>query len=79
MDGSYRARADARRKVMVARVARSPREREDLEFERESAVEPFRRAEAIWTLVCDLTSLRGDDGSKLRLDRSLARIERRGR
>ena len=79
MDDAFKKRAAMRRGSMVVGLARSPEERRMLEFEREQAVEPFRRAELIWPLVCDLSALRGEDGTELRLDRSFARVERRGR
>lgn len=79
MDDDYRERAELRRRTMTARVARSPEEARRFEREREAGAEPFQRAEAIWPLVRELTAMRGDDGSQLRLDRSLARVERRTR
>lgn len=67
-----------RRQEMSARIARTREQRHAFESEREKTLEPFRRAEAIWSLVCDVEALRGENGAQLRLDRSLARVERRG-
>ena len=79
MDGSFKQRSAERRKTMTVRVARSRQEMEAFEVERERSLEPFRRAEAIWPLVCELEMMRGGDGTEFRLDRSLARVERRRR
>lgn len=79
MDKGFQERARRRRQGMSARLARTGEQRDAFEGEREGALEPFRRAEAVWSLVCDLEALRGENGAQLRLDRSLARVERRGR
>ncbi len=79
MERAFQERAMARRKRMFARVARTAQQRDAFEREREESLEPFRRAEAIWGLVCDLVALGGENGTQLRLDRSVARVERRGR
>jgi hypothetical protein len=79
MEHSFAERAAARRKDMVAQVARTREERRAFEFERDRSLPPYRRAEAIWGLVRDLVTLRGEDGTQLRLDRSVARVERRRR
>lgn len=72
-------RARERRRSMVARVARSKGEAQAISDELEDALLPFERAEAIWALTCELGSMRGLDASEFRLDRSLARLERRRR
>jgi len=79
VDEAFQRRAQDRRETMIARVARSRQERELLEYERDASLEPFRRAEAIWPLVCELAALKGDDATELRLDRSTAGVERSGR
>jgi hypothetical protein len=78
-DDATDARAERRRSTMVARVARSPREAQAITDEFNAALEPSERAEAIYALTCELSALRGVDGSEFRLDRSLARVERRKR
>lgn len=79
MPEGFENRAKLRRSTMTVKVARSREEREAFERERESLLLPHERAEAIWGLVTELMALRGSDGSELRLDRSFARLERRGR
>jgi hypothetical protein len=79
MEDSFEKRAAARRKTMTGHVAHSIAGARVLERARDEQLEPFQRAEAIWGLVRDLAAVRGSDGSELRLDRSLARVERRGR
>ncbi len=79
MDKAFQERAWRRRQGMSARLARTREQRDAFETKREEALEPFRRAEAIWSLVCDVEALRGENGAQLRLDRSLARVERRRR
>ena len=79
MGENFEERAKERRATLTARIARSPQEAAALERDRENALLPFERAEAIWSVVRDLTAARGNDGSELRLNRSLARVKRRGR
>ena len=79
MADTFEARAAARRETMTARVARSKEEAESIERALEAQLKPSERAEAIWGLVREPSAARGSDGSELRLDRSLARVERRGR
>ena len=62
---------------MVAKVARSREEVDRLERERDSLQAPHERAEAIFSLICGLIAP-GTDASEFRLDRSIARVERRG-
>jgi len=75
----FEERAAERRATMQVRVARSRAEVEALERARERALPPHARAEAIWPLVCELWIMRGGDAAELRFDRSVARVERRGR
>ena len=79
MDDAFSERAIVRRRTMVARVARSREEAVALERERDAAMSAAERVEAIWALVCELEAIRGGDGTELRLDRSLGRLERRRR
>jgi hypothetical protein len=79
MDAAFERRSAQRRQSMDARIARSKEEAEVLARERENALPPFERAEAIWGLLRDLATIRGSDGSEFRLDRSVARVERRTR
>ncbi len=79
VDESFEARANDRRDTMIARVARSPEEVRRFERERERSLQPHERAELIWQLTCELAVRRGTDAPQPRLDRSLARVERRGR
>lgn len=79
MAGTFEERSKHRRETMSGHVAHSKLEARALERAREQSLEPYERAEAIWGLVCDLVAARGSDGAELRLDRSLGRVERRGR
>jgi hypothetical protein len=79
MDDGFEKRAAERRVTMQVNVAHSRAEVEALERARERALPPHARAEAIWPLVCELWIMRGGDAAELRFDRSVARVERRGR
>lgn len=79
MHDSFERRADERRKTMTVKVARSKSEARAFELQRDRSLTPSQRVDAVWFLTCDLAAIRGLDESELRLDRSLARIERRGR
>jgi hypothetical protein len=58
-------------------VAHGPAEAAAIKRRIESALAPHERAEAIWLLVERMPW--GDDASEHRLDRTVARVERRGR
>jgi hypothetical protein len=79
MDEAYERRAAERRKTMTVTVGRSPEAAAALRIASDLSLEPHERVEAIWPLVCALARIRGIDASELRLDRSVARVERRGR
>jgi len=79
MDEAYERRAAERRAEMVAFLAHSKSEIEAAEARIDAQLTPEERPVAIWSLVCQLSTLRGIDAAELRLDRSLARIERRRR
>jgi hypothetical protein len=64
---------------MTARVARSKDEVVAFEAERDEQLLPHERVESIWALVCEIDRIRGGDGTELRFDRSVARLERRRR
>lgn len=64
---------------MIVKVAHSKAEAIRFERERDRQLSPAERAEAVWDLTCDLFRMGGGDESELRLDRSVARVERRGR
>jgi hypothetical protein len=67
----------ARRADWQGFVARGPAEAAAIKRRIESALAPHERAEAIWLLVERMPW--GDDASEHRLDRTVARVERRGR
>jgi hypothetical protein len=67
----------ARRANWQAFLARGPAEAAAIKRTIESEIAPHERAEAIWLLVQRMPW--GDDASEHRLDRTLARVERRGR
>jgi hypothetical protein len=67
----------ARRSDWEAFVAHGPAEAAAIERRIDSALAPHERAEAVWLLVQRMPW--GDNASEHRLDRSVARVERRGR
>jgi hypothetical protein len=67
----------ARRADWQGFVAHSPAEAAAIKRHIESALAPHERAEAVWLLVKLMPW--GDDATDYRLDRTLARVERRGR
>jgi len=79
MPESFNARSAARHATMTGKIARSKAEARILERERSRQLSPAQRVEAIWALTCDLYTIRNGDEFELRLDRSLARVERRRR
>ena len=74
---TFEARAAARRANWSGVVARSHREAEDIKRAAQEAVPPHERVEAIWQLVLRMPW--GNDAAEYRLDRSVARVKRRGR
>jgi hypothetical protein len=74
---SFEERAKARRASWRGYVARSAEEAARLEREIEASLTGAERVEAIWGLVLRMPW--GDDASEYRLDRSVARVERRRR
>lgn len=79
MAGTFEERAKLRRQTMTAHVAHSKAEAIAFGRALESNLQPFERAEAIWSLVCRLMAARGGNAAELRFDRSVGRVERRGR
>jgi hypothetical protein len=49
----------------------------DLEYW--TAIPPDRRLEMVWDLTLDMRALQGQTGDQPRLQRSVCRVERRGR
>lgn len=49
----------------------------DLEYW--AAIPPDRRLEMVWDLTLDMRALQGQSGDQPRLQRSVCRVERRGR
>jgi hypothetical protein len=78
-DPDFAKRAEERRRSMTAFVARSWAQADAIGAALERRMTPEQRAEAVWGLTCELWSNGGDDGSQFRLDRSVARLERRRR
>ena len=74
---SFESRAAVRRATWTGTVARSFREDDELRRTAENKIPPHERVEAIWQLVLRMPG--GDDAAEYRLDRSVARVERRGR
>jgi hypothetical protein len=79
MDEAYERRAAERRATMTAIVVRSPQALAAVKAENIRRIEPHRRAELIWPLVCELAAIQGVDERQLQFDRSVARLERRRR
>ena len=74
---SFEERATARRAGWRGYVARSAAEAARYEREIDAALTGAERVEAIWDLVLRMPW--GNDASEYRLDRSVARVERRRR
>lgn len=79
VDHAYENRAAERRKSMTSDLVRSAEQAAALGRKSDLSLEPQRRVESIWALVCELAALRGIDASELRFDRSASRVERRKR
>jgi len=78
-EDTFEQRVALRRATMTARLVHSHEAADRVSEELERMIEPSKRAEAIWGLTCELARLQGLDESELRLDRSVARLERRKR
>jgi hypothetical protein len=74
---SQESRAAVRRVTWTGAVARSYGEADEIKREIESAIPAHERAEMIWQLT--LRMQWGNNAAEYRLDRSVARVERRGR
>lgn len=72
-------RSDDRRRLGTGRLI--PLHEDDGAFDRAfwNALPPHERLEAVWGLTLDFLALQGERVDKLRLQRSVCRIERRGR
>jgi hypothetical protein len=79
MDEAYERRAEERRRTMTVAVTRSPEAAAAIGAANDLALEPHRRAELIWPLVCEPARIQVVDASELRFDRSAARVEWRKR
>jgi hypothetical protein len=67
------------RRLGVSRVTRQGQD--DGSFDRVfwRAIPPAQRLEMVWDMVLESLAWRGDDGGEPRLQRSVCRVERRGR
>ncbi|HUY11681.1 MAG TPA: hypothetical protein VMV73_05415, partial [Candidatus Dormibacteraeota bacterium] len=74
---AFEQRAKIRRETWRGFVAHSPAQAATFEREAVIAMTPEERVAAIWELVLRMPW--GSDGTEHRLDRSLARVERRKR
>jgi len=72
---SYANRVAMRRVTWYGFVARSPEEFERIKHDLDRSMTPSQRAETIWELVTRMPW--GADASEYRLDRTVARVERR--
>jgi hypothetical protein len=72
-------RAAERRKRMTVRRFTSHAEADAHELEYWTAIPPDQRLEMVWGLTLDQRSLQGLSGDQPRLQRSVCRVERRGR
>lgn len=75
----FEQRSLERRRSMTAWLARSKAEAAVRHEALDRSMPPAQRAEAVWTLTWELWSTGGRDGGQRRLDRSVARLERRRR
>jgi hypothetical protein len=74
---SFEGRAAIRRKTWKGFVARSSEELASFRWDAHDAILPSARVEMIWQLVRRLPW--GSNATESRLDRSVGRVERRGR
>jgi hypothetical protein len=79
MVNEFEQRAAERRKSMTAHLARSKEDAQKYADEFDRAMSPVERVEAIWDLSWKLWTAGGERGTQRRLDRSVARLERRRR
>ena len=72
-------RAAARRAGMPVRRFSSNAEADDQELGYWTAIPPHQRLEMVWDLILDFRALQGLSGDQPGLQRSVCRVERRGR
>jgi hypothetical protein len=72
-------RAERRRRIGVARKIRLHEDDGSFDDEFWSAIDPSERMRLNWEMVVEHHAVKGRDPAELRLRRSVARVQRRGR